>query len=404
MRPKLRPVDMQWIQHNGQPALLLRDPLGLSDRMVVVPRSLALLVGLCDGTRDIAGLRIAFELRTGLRLDTGTLERLIEQLDEALLLEGPRADERQAKALEEFRSLPFRPPALAGQGYPADPEELARTLESYGGYIEPGDAQSSTPPVRGLICPHIDFSRGGRTYAQVWAKAREAVREAELVILLGTDHAGSPGRMTLTRQNYATPFGVLPTARDIVDSIAAAVGEEASFAEELHHRREHSIELAAVWLHYTRGREPCHLVPILCGSFQPFTTGEAHPRQDSGMEAALRVLREVLEGRRALVVAAADLAHVGPAFGDSLPIGLVERASLAGNDARLLSLAASADADGFLAEVRREGDRRRICGLPPIYLALRLLEGARGEAMGYAQCPADTSGTSFVSIAGVILR
>ena len=68
----------------------------------------------------------------------------------------------------------------------------------------------------GLISPHIDYPRGWRTYARTWQLAADAVEEAELVILLGTDHGGGAGALTLTRQNYATPWGVLPTARRIL--------------------------------------------------------------------------------------------------------------------------------------------------------------------------------------------
>ena len=61
------------------------------------------------------------------------------------------------------------------------------------------------------------------------------------------------------------------------------------------------------------------------------------------------------------------------------------------------------DGDTFLGRSRRESDARRICGLPPIYLTLKLLKGARGESFGYDQCPADADGGSVVSIAGVLL-
>ena len=56
-----------------------------------------------------------------------------------------------------------------------------------------------------------------------------------------------------------------------------------------------------------------------------------------------------------------------------------------------------------MSGARRELDARRLCGLPPIYMALRYLERASGEAAGYAQCPADEAGGSIVSIAGVLL-
>jgi hypothetical protein len=197
---------------------------------------------------------------------------------------------------------------------------------------------------------------------------------------------------------------VLPTEVDVIDALADGIGQEAAFAAELNHRSEHSIELAAVWLHFVRRGEPVPLVPVLCGSFAAFVAGEADPARHPPFAAAVEVLGEAMEGRRCLVVAAADLAHVGPAFGDRHGIDFVARAQQRNADERLLAAVCAGDHADFFAQIRDEGDRRNVCGLPPIYLALRLLGEARGRPVGYAQCPADPQGTSFVTIAGVILE
>jgi AmmeMemoRadiSam system protein B len=102
-------------------------------------------------------------------------------------------------------------PALAGAGYPADAQGLWNLLQEYlesSDTAEDGDIDWSRPV--GLLSPHIDYGRGGAVYAHAWKRAAQAVREAELVILLGTDHYGLD-LFTLTRQSYATPYGVLPT-------------------------------------------------------------------------------------------------------------------------------------------------------------------------------------------------
>ena len=401
MKPRVRPLEPQWIDNDGHPALLLRDRLGLIDGVAIVPPTIAVLLSLCDGTRDRDALRIAFELRTGVRLSPEDLDQIFEQLDRALLLDSPRFSAVCRAALAEYRSAPFRRPALAGSVYPSDPAELTRTLDGYGkqdGPIVPA------PAVRGLVSPHIDYMRGGPVYYQVWWRAAAAVREADLVIIFGTDHIGGPGQLTLTRQHYATPYGTLPTDPAVVAALAEAIGEDEAFAEELHHRNEHSIELAAVWLHYVRRGQPCSVVPILCGSFHPFTEGQQDPSTDTRFERLIDALHAATAGRRTLVVAAADLAHVGPAFNDPAPFGPGECARLRTDDAALLAAICAGDADRFFAILRDERDRRKVCGLPPIYLMLRYLGPTTGEVVGYDQCPADPRDTSWVSIGGVVLR
>lgn len=398
--PKLRAVDARPIRHGGRAAIMLRDPLMLSSKTAVIPQQLAPLLQLCDGTRDVDALRAAIAVRYGLPITRETLERLLTAFDQALLLENDRFLEARQQALEAYRQGPFRPPVLAGESYPDDPDVLGQVLCGYLTAVEEGAGELGG--ARGLICPHIDYARGGHVYARVWKATAKAVREADLVVLLGTDHYGGEGRVTLTRQHYATPFGVLPTAQDVVDSLAGAIGEEAAFAEELHHRSEHSIELAAVWLHYIREGRPCELVPILCGSYGGFVRGEADPDEDLTIDKTVDVLRRSVKRRDAVVVAAADLSHVGSVFGGQ-PVDLVGRALLQESDDELMARMCAGDAHGFFEAIQRVEDRRNVCGLPPIYLALRALAPAQGVTLAYDRCPADNRGTSLVSICGIVL-
>jgi AmmeMemoRadiSam system protein B len=257
---------------------------------------------------------------------------------------------------------------------------------------------------RGLISPHIDFERGGHIYAEIWGKMADAARQAEVAVILGTDHNGGEGKLTLTRQNYATPYGTLPTATDVVDAVADALGPELAFEEELHHIGEHSIELAAVWLHHIRDRHPIELVPILTGSFQHFISTPFEPGAEPTFAKTKAALNDALDGRTALIIAAGDLAHVGPAFGSAIPVDFSGRARLAAADDALIDTICTGDAEAFYRQIEAENDRRNVCGLAPIYLTLRLLGETSGERAGYDRCPADRNGTSWVSICGVAFK
>jgi AmmeMemoRadiSam system protein B len=366
---------------------------------VVIPQQLGPFLALCDGTRDIGGLQASLAIRCGLRIGTDVLEQLLATLDEALLLDNDRFALAQEQALDEYRQAPARIPSSAGRSYPGDADELRHTLDSYLGAADADPVHITD--IYGLVSPHIDYERGGPVYAAVWRQATDAARAADLVVLLGTDHYGD-NLVTLTRQHYSTPFGVLPTAREVVDALAEAIGPDEAFADELLHRNEHSIELAAVWLHHVREGQPCEVVPILCGSFSRFVRGEAEPTHDPTIQSLTDALKQSIAGRRTLVVAAADLAHVGPAFGGA-PQGLMERAYLQSADQALIERICAGDAEGFFEAIKQQGDRYNVCGLPPIYLALRVLETTAGQKVAYDRCPADGNGTSLVSICGVLL-
>jgi AmmeMemoRadiSam system protein B len=421
---------------DGRALLLLRDPLGLSDLTVVMPQALGPLLALLDGSRDVAALRAALLVRSGLDVPEETILQVMQHLDTALLLDNARYAQAHADMLRRYRGAEFRPPALAGGGYPAVVDDLRQQLDALladvsgnatglDGYVPEGIFQEGTGTVPhasgapsaalvpravrgarrvvGLVSPHIDYQRGGRVYAQVWAATAEAARAADLVIIFGTDHNARRSLITLTRQHYATPYGTLPTSRRIVDDIAAAIGEGAAFGEEINHQHEHSIELAATWLHHVRGGQPCDVVPILCGSFHRFIEQHLSPADDPELNATLDVLRSVMADRRVIVIAAADLAHIGPAFGDPFPVDYVRYLRLEAADELLVQSILQGDAEGFYQTIAREDNRRNVCGVPPIYMTLRLLGGeVAGRLTGYDRCQADAQNTSFVSICGVV--
>ncbi len=404
--PKLRDVEVRPYHQNGQAYLLLRDPLELSPGALLVPQALGPLLALCDGTlEDAAAIHAAALVRFGLPVDRATVEELLRALDEHLILDSPRAREALEEARAAYRDQPFRPPALAGLSYPENPDDLARLLDDYLAQVEdpevPAEGWLPDSPRPGVFSPHIDYPRGGHVYAQAWKAAAALARHAELVILVGTDHYGDDP-FTLTRQHYATPYGVLPTATDLVDALAQALGPEAAFAGELRHRNEHSLELVAVWLHHMRGGEPVAMLPVLVGSLHRFfDTSESPVDADPQIRAFLDTLARLTADKRVLVVASGDLSHVGPAFGGR-PLGPAGRARLRQADEEVVAHLAAGDAEGFFQVIRQVRNRHNICGTTPGYLTLKLMGEIPGHRAGYATCPADEQNHSVVTVAGIV--
>ncbi len=397
--PSLRRLRPRWHSVDGRDYLFLEDPLRLSDQNMGLPVVLAPMLGLMDGTRDAGTLAEEFGSITGIPVAAEDVRAIIEALDERRLLENQQSLDARETALSRYRSAPFRAPALAGSVYPEDPEELRNTIDEFCDNADLPELET-TEPVMGVISPHIDFHRGWRTYAKTWRQVRKAAAEASLIILLGTDHSGTPNRLTLTRQSYATPWGVLPTDTRLVDRLAEAVGLESAFDEELHHVHEHSIELAAVWLHYVLDGKPKPVAPILCGHHGDGPEGEDWGA--AGLRDPLRILAETAAEPGVLVVAAGDVSHVGPAFGDRHGFTDEDKALVRSSDARWLETACLGDSGALWEHILSEGDGTRICGAAPIHHMLAALPGARGRLIDYDQCPADQEFGSLVSIAGAL--
>lgn len=395
-RVNLRAIEIHAIDHHG-PAYMLQDPLRVADGYVIVPQALGPLLALLSRNQTYAELYALISSQLGAVSGPALLQQILDALDQAFLLDNHGFRVARDRLQAAYRAAPYRQPMMAGEAYPADPAELRRFFDHL--LEAAGAVEQSAPTSQGLLSPHIDYPRGGHVYAQVWKSATAAVKAADLVVLLATDHY-SPEPFTLTHQSYATPYGVLPTDAGIVELLADALGENA-FAAELYHRREHSVELVATWLHHMRDGVACSLVPVLCGSFQQYTQSTSTPGDDPTVRAMITQLRRVAAERNVLFVISGDLAHVGPAFGGSELTPLSEQ-HLQNDDQQLIEQLCNGSAEGLLQTIRHIRDRNNVCGLPPAYLALSAFETTQASLLGYARCPADETNTSAVTIAGVV--
>jgi AmmeMemoRadiSam system protein B len=227
--------------------------------------------------------------------------------------------------------------------------------------------------------------------------------DASLFVIIGTSHY-SPYRYTLTRKNFKTPLGTVPTDQEYIDRLVAHYGN-GLFEDELRaHLPEHSIELEVVFLQYLyENRRPIRIVPLVVGSFQDAVASGVPPRvqDDIGrMIGALRCAEEETKESICYLISG-DLAHIGPKFNDPEPVHQAQLASSRDQDHALLQRAEAADASGYFRVIADEYDCRRICGLPPTYTVLEAAQPRSGKLLHYDQYvhPRGYESVSFASMA-----
>src|SRR5262249_35111678 len=142
-------------------------------------------------------------------------------------------------------------------------------------------------------------------------------------VIVGTSHQPVRQRFTLTRKHFKTPLGIAPTDQAYLDRLVAHYGDGLFEDEFLAHLPEWSIELEVVFLQYLyEGRKPFRIVPLVVGSFQDSVETGSLPsfRADVGrmIEALRRAEAETPEPICYLI--SGDLAHIGPKFGDPVPV------------------------------------------------------------------------------------
>ena len=400
--PKLRPLEAIPGEVGGEQVVCLRDPHHFSDRVLILPHPLFFIVSLFDGRHSILDMQAAFVRRYGELLFREKLDELIRELVSAHFLEGEVFEHYRAQLEADFARSPIRRAALAGKGYEADPELLRAQIDTFFSPPEgPGSPQpqDGRPPIKGAVIPHIDFARGGPTYAWAYKALMESCN-ADLFVVLGTSHTGTRGFFAVTRKDFETPFGVIRTDTSFVDRLITRCGPTI-LLDEPAHRAEHSIELQATLLQGLLGqRRSIQMVPILCLSFHPFIADEASPRFDPAIATFLNALQEGIaaSGPRCCLIASADLAHVGPRFGDPEPVDRRQLTVVAQKDLAMLEKVAQRDAERFFRFVQTEEDRWRVCGLSSIYTLLGTLDARQGQLLKYTQWPDPVGTVTFASV------
>lgn len=390
-RPRLRPLEALPFEHEGEPHIAWRDPLGLMP-MIQVPHPVAALMSLLDGTRTCQEvLQRWFELAEE-ELPAEFLEELLGQLEDHLALETPRFREALAEHRAAFSAREVRPPAHCPGGYPDDPAICASLLDDLlrRGQAE-APAQRSGAPL-GLVAPHIDLTRGGVSYGAAYETLRES--DADLFIVLGVAHSTTvypdpPPLATLTRLDYDTPLGTAITDRRFIDDLLvnyqAAGGDPLDlFRDELVHETEHSIEFQMLFLEHLHGHRDVRVVPLLMGSLHEF-----YEQPDRLLDGAtslgplVRALRQTIAEYpgRVCLVAGADLSHVGPRFGDPEPVDEARVEAVGEGDQEALHRFILSGADAFFAHFAADHNQRNVCSVANLYLLRALLPEAEVELL-----------------------
>ena len=398
--PRLRPLDIVPVQQGGQPMILLRDPSGLSANAVMVSAGMLAVLRLLDGQQTLRGMQTALARQTGEFVTSRQLERIIEQLDEALLLESPRLEAHRAARLAEYRPSGVRPCVHAEGGYPSEPQAFAEVVDGWARELPPLEPGPDGRVV-GVIAPHIDFGRGGTTYAHAY---RDLVAhcDADLFVILGTDHHGSM-QFSATRNDFETPLGRVRVSRDALVALDARfIGD--LYEGELQHLGEHTIEFQVVLLRHFLAQREFEIVPLLCGGLgEDIEAGESTP-QDAEVLSMVECLQQlVASGRRVCLIASADLSHVGPRFGDNRRLTPSYLASVEEHDRAVLEHAIAGRADAMFAAVSTRRNDTNICGLAPIYLMLKALGDCRGALLDYRQATSP-DGQQSVTFAAATFR
>ncbi len=190
----------------------------------------------------------------------------------------------------EQRKLIIRYPAVAGQFYPYDREELRATGEEF---LSAAKREENVSPSI-LIVPHAGWEFSGRTAATAFAQIKGG--GFTKVILVGpSHHALFEGAAIDDSDFWQTPLGKVAVEKTLADKILAP-GEKIAANRQVH-VNEHCLEVELPFLQLTLS--DFKIVPILIGQ----------ANEDVLRLLAQRISAIMAKDKKVLLVVSSDLSH-----------------------------------------------------------------------------------------------
>ena len=393
--PKLIAVDAFPVEEDGRKMYCIRDPQNSENSPLVISELALYIMTFFDGSNSIKSIISTFKEEYGKEIDKADLDSLVSMLDDSLLLENENYLNNNKLIETNFFKSETRNAYLSGLSYPENKDKLNNLLDEY--YVKAGNKlplKNKNEVLRGLVSPHIDFNRGGTSYAMAYREILNKTN-ADTYLIFGTTHyAQNNNPFILTRKPFSTPLGTVETDTEFFDRLEEKCNWDL-YEGEIFHRTEHSIEFQVVFLQHILKEKKFKIIPVLCNSFHQFVGNGSSPFEDNKISTFLTELKLIIEGygESVVVIAGVDLAHVGPKFGDKNQVDEKMLAWIRSRDAISLEFTEKIDAEGFFRSVEEEKDKRKICGLSSIYSMLKITDASYGTILDYDNALEEDTGS-----------
>jgi AmmeMemoRadiSam system protein B/AmmeMemoRadiSam system protein A len=266
----------------------------------------------------------------------------------------------------------IREPVVAGQFYPASPDQLRSMI---GGMV---DEKAEKEETIGLVAPHAGYVFSGPVVGALLSR----VKFHDTFIIMGPNHTGSGKPLSImTEGTWKTPLGQV----EIDSELGKRILEVSSYLVEdyIAHLYEHSIEVQLPFLQYFK--PDVKFVPIILG----FGNAQVYKQIGQGIARAVKELN-----RQVVIMASSDMTHYE------------SQKSARQKDTRAIEAILDLDEDELIARIKESNIT--MCGYAPavsLIAAAKELGASRGELVRY-QTSGDTTGdySSVVGYAGIVIK
>lgn len=151
-----------------------------------------------------------------------------------------------------------RAPAVAGQFYPAAPDQLRKAVARY---LEEADTPPAPDRVLAIVAPHAGYPYSGPTAGFAFRRI-QGMAPRRVVLLGPSHHFRFRGVSLFTGDSFASPLGLVPVDRKLMADLAATFAHTCPEA----HIPEHALEVELPFLQSVL--DPgFSIVPVLFGGY-----------------------------------------------------------------------------------------------------------------------------------------
>jgi AmmeMemoRadiSam system protein B len=246
----------------------------------------------------------------------------------------------------------IRRPAVAGRFYPAQPDELRRTIQAC---LAPAQQRAK---VIGVVVPHAGYMYSGHVAGAVYSRIDVPTRN----VVLCPNHTGFGVPLSIMRSgSWETPLGQMQIDEGLCEALMTADPYLQDDAEA--HRFEHSLEVQLPFMQH---------ITTAPTTFAPITIGTGNWQRLEGLGRALADALQKVD-RTALIIASSDMNHY-----ESDAVTRVK-------DHKAIDQILAMDPKGLYDVVRRENIS--MCGYGPVVTMLtaaKMLGATKAELVKYA--------------------
>lgn len=259
--------------------------------------------------------------------------------------------------------MKMRKAIVAGSFYPADKNLLEKQIKQFfdkNASLEKKRKQENKPKEKSriVISPHAGYVFSGL----VSSESIFCLEEADVFVILGTNHTGVESGFAVSTQDFETPFGVVKNDTEfssmlVKNSKGKIFNLGDTSRDKIAHQQEHSIEVQLPFLQYLFGNN-IKIVPVIIQL----------KKLENYTEFAGYLLNTAKKLKRKIsIIASSDFTHFGTNYGFT-PFSSNIKENLHKLDLDAIGEILKLNTSGFLDKA----SKTTICGSAPIALSMEI--------------------------------